>query len=91
MYLTTKGRKTGRDREIEIWFTEFGGCSYVISEKRDELIGCRISDGSRAFVSASETRRMRAGHAPWMGKKTLSSRGAFSGFRMKNMGGARDW
>ena len=36
LYLTTKGRKTGRDREIEIWFTELGGCPYVISEKSDE-------------------------------------------------------
>ena len=36
LYLTTKGRKTGQDREIEIWFTELGGRFYLISEKRDE-------------------------------------------------------
>ena len=36
LYLTTKGRKTGRDREIEIWFTELGGRFYLISEKRDD-------------------------------------------------------
>ena len=36
LYLTTKGWKTGRDREIEIWFTELEGRYYLISEKRDE-------------------------------------------------------
>jgi deazaflavin-dependent oxidoreductase (nitroreductase family) len=32
LYLTTRGRKTGRPREIEIWFTELGGRYYVIAE-----------------------------------------------------------
>src|ERR1044072_6343243 len=32
LYLTTRGRKTGRPREIEIWFTHHGGCFYVIAE-----------------------------------------------------------
>ena len=32
LYLTTRGRKTGLPREIEIWFTEFGGRYYVIAE-----------------------------------------------------------
>jgi deazaflavin-dependent oxidoreductase (nitroreductase family) len=32
LYLTTRGRKTGLPREIEIWFTELGGCYYVIAE-----------------------------------------------------------
>jgi deazaflavin-dependent oxidoreductase (nitroreductase family) len=32
LYLTTRGRKTGLAREIEIWFTELGGCYYVIAE-----------------------------------------------------------
>jgi deazaflavin-dependent oxidoreductase (nitroreductase family) len=36
LYLTTTGRKTGRPREIEIWFTERGGRYYVISEHLDE-------------------------------------------------------
>jgi deazaflavin-dependent oxidoreductase (nitroreductase family) len=32
LYLTTRGRKTGRPREIEIWFTERAGRFYVIAE-----------------------------------------------------------
>ncbi len=32
LYLTTKGRRSGRPREIEIWFTERNGRYYVIAE-----------------------------------------------------------
>ena len=32
LYLTTRGRKSGRSREIEIWFTHNGGRFYVIAE-----------------------------------------------------------
>ncbi len=32
LYLTTRGRKTGRSREIEIWFTERAGRFYIIAE-----------------------------------------------------------
>jgi len=32
LYLTTTGRKSGRPREIEIWFTERSGRYYVIAE-----------------------------------------------------------
>jgi deazaflavin-dependent oxidoreductase (nitroreductase family) len=32
LYLTTRGRKSGRGREIEIWFTERNGRFYVIAE-----------------------------------------------------------
>ena len=32
LYLTTRGRKTGKPREIEIWFTRHGGRYYVIAE-----------------------------------------------------------
>lgn len=35
LYLTTRGWKTGRDHEIEIWFVELEGCYYVIAEKYD--------------------------------------------------------
>ena len=35
LYLTTVGRRTGQDREIEIWFTELDGRYYVISEHRE--------------------------------------------------------
>jgi deazaflavin-dependent oxidoreductase (nitroreductase family) len=32
LYLTTRGRKSGASREIEIWFTERDGCFYLIAE-----------------------------------------------------------
>jgi deazaflavin-dependent oxidoreductase (nitroreductase family) len=32
LYLTTRGRKTGREREIEIWFTRHEGRYYIIAE-----------------------------------------------------------
>ena len=32
LYLTTRGRKTGLPREIEIWFTTSNGRYYVIAE-----------------------------------------------------------
>jgi deazaflavin-dependent oxidoreductase (nitroreductase family) len=32
LYLTTTGRRTGLPREIEIWFTSYKACYYVIAE-----------------------------------------------------------
>ena len=32
LYLTTRGRKSGKSREIEIWFTHHDGRFYVIAE-----------------------------------------------------------
>ena len=32
LYLTTHGRKTGRARQIEIWFTRRGRSYYLVSE-----------------------------------------------------------
>lgn len=32
LYLTTRGRRTGQPREIEIWFTELEGRYYCIAE-----------------------------------------------------------
>lgn len=36
LYLTTRGRKSGEARQIEIWFVEHGGYHYLVSEKRGE-------------------------------------------------------
>jgi len=35
LYLTTTGRRTGRPREIEIWFTQCGGRYYLVAEHRE--------------------------------------------------------
>jgi deazaflavin-dependent oxidoreductase (nitroreductase family) len=32
LYLTTTGRRTGRPREIEIWFTRLGRRHYLVAE-----------------------------------------------------------
>jgi len=32
LYLTTTGRKTGRPREIEIWYVEADGRLYILAE-----------------------------------------------------------
>ena len=32
LYLTTRGRKTGRARQIEIWFTRRGRSYYLVAE-----------------------------------------------------------
>jgi deazaflavin-dependent oxidoreductase (nitroreductase family) len=33
LYLTTTGRRTGRPREIEIWFTRHEGRYYLVAER----------------------------------------------------------
>jgi deazaflavin-dependent oxidoreductase (nitroreductase family) len=35
LYLTTVGRRSGRPREIEIWFTQHRGCYYLVAEHRE--------------------------------------------------------
>ena len=36
LYLTTKGRVSGRPREIEIWFTRYEGRYYLVAEHREK-------------------------------------------------------
>ena len=56
LYLTTTGRRSGRPREIEIWFTEREGRYYVIAEhleeahwvqnlRADPRVSVRVADG----------------------------------------------
>jgi deazaflavin-dependent oxidoreductase (nitroreductase family) len=62
LYLTTTGRRTGRPREIEIWFTERDGCYYVVAEhgeraawvqnlRANPVVGVRV--GPSAFGAAA--------------------------------------
>jgi deazaflavin-dependent oxidoreductase (nitroreductase family) len=54
LYLTTRGRRTGQPREIEIWFTQRQGRYYIIAEystshwvqniRRDPRVGIRVAD-----------------------------------------------
>ena len=36
LYLTTRGRTSGRPREIEIWFTRYEGRYYLVAEHREK-------------------------------------------------------
>jgi deazaflavin-dependent oxidoreductase (nitroreductase family) len=57
LYLITTGRRTGRPREIEIWFTARDGRHYLIAEHRerahwvrnigaDPRVGWRVGDAA---------------------------------------------
>jgi deazaflavin-dependent oxidoreductase (nitroreductase family) len=35
LYLTTKGWKTGKSHEIEIWYVELSGSYYIVAELRE--------------------------------------------------------
>ena len=33
LYLSTRGHRSGKRHEIEIWYVEHGGCCYLVAEK----------------------------------------------------------
>jgi deazaflavin-dependent oxidoreductase (nitroreductase family) len=51
LYLTTRGWRTGRQHEIEIWFVEHGGKYYIVSERGDRAHWVKniLHDRSVAF------------------------------------------
>ena len=60
LYLTTRGRRTGLPREIEIWFTRFEGRFYVIAEHRERALWVQnLRVDPRAGVRVGQ-RRFRA-------------------------------
>lgn len=60
LYLTTRGRRTGLPREIEIWFTRFEGRLYVIAEHRERARWVQnLRADPRAGVRVGQ-RRLRA-------------------------------
>lgn len=62
LYLTTRGRRTGLPREIEIWFTRFEGRFYVIAEHGERARWVQnLRADSRAGVRVGQRRfRVRA-------------------------------
>ncbi|HEY4674057.1 MAG TPA: nitroreductase/quinone reductase family protein [Nitrososphaerales archaeon] len=71
LYLTTKGRNTGKMHEIEIWFVEYDGNCYIVSElgegsnwvqniKHDTSISFRAGDkvfkGTARIMADKKTR-----------------------------------
>jgi len=64
LYLTTAGRRSGIQREIEIWFVEHAERFYVIAEHREDAnwvrnIGAdphvRVTVGGRQFPGVART------------------------------------
>jgi deazaflavin-dependent oxidoreductase (nitroreductase family) len=69
LYLTTTGRRTGRPREIEIWFTEHGGRYYLVAEHRERAQWVRnlratprvsVRVGRRSFAAQARVVDARA-------------------------------
>lgn len=55
IYVTTKGRKTGLAREIEIWFVELNGKFYILAEHFYKAHWVRnIQNDSRVRVRMGE-------------------------------------
>jgi deazaflavin-dependent oxidoreductase (nitroreductase family) len=56
LYLTTSGWKTGRQHKIEIWFVEYNGRYYIISEREDNAHWVRnIMHNSKVSFSLNDT------------------------------------
>jgi deazaflavin-dependent oxidoreductase (nitroreductase family) len=62
LYLTTRGRRTGRPREIEIWYTAHGGRYYVIAEHGERAQWVKNLKAEPA-VTVRVGRRRRAARA----------------------------
>ena len=89
LYLTTKGFKSGRDHEIEIWFTELDGNYYVIAESSSGRTGSKTSGASRGLLFASGRSASRGQRGRWTRLLTGIARGACKHFPTKDMDGAR--
>ncbi len=64
LYLTTTGHRSGRPHEIEIWYVEHQGCSYLIAEKREAAHWVRN-------IRANPTVSFRLGAATTVGLATI--------------------
>src|SRR5262245_66387631 len=69
LYLTTTGRRTGRPREIEIWFTRREGRLYLVAEHRERAQWVRnlralprvtVRVGRRTFAATARVVDARA-------------------------------
>ena len=71
LYLTTRGRRTGLPREIEIWFTRFEGRFYVIAEHSERARWVQnLRADPRAGVRVGQRRfRARARMEPGLARE----------------------
>ena len=81
LYLTTTGRRTGRPREIEIWFTRREERLYLVAEHRERAQWVqnlkvaprvRVRVGRRAFAAAARVVDAKAEPELARAVKTLS-------------------
>jgi deazaflavin-dependent oxidoreductase (nitroreductase family) len=83
LYLTTTGRRTGRPREIEIWFTRRASRLYLVAEHRQRAQWVRnlralprvtVRLGRRTFAATARVVDARAEPALVRAVKTLSEK-----------------
>ena len=74
VYVTTTGNKTGLPRTIEIWFTSWNGCIYILAEHgraakwvMNILADARVQVklGDRAFVATARVLDETADAEAW--------------------------
>src|SRR5690606_40402263 len=56
LYLTTIGRKTGNPHEIEIWFVEYEGNYYLVSEYPDRSDWVKNIDRKSTRLNSSHVK-----------------------------------
>ena len=83
LYLTTTGRRTGRPREIEIWFTRRAGRLYLVAGHRERAQWVRnlralprvtVRLGRRTFAATARVVDARAEPALTGAVKSLSEK-----------------
>ena len=83
LYLTTTGRRTGRPREIEIWFTRRDDRLYLVAEHRERAQWVRnlralprvnVRVGKRSFPAMARVIDARSEHELARAVKALSER-----------------
>jgi len=68
VYLTTKGRKSGKDHEVELWFALSNGKIYLSHEGK-------YTDWIRNLLKNHDV-RMKIGHETLSGRASIAPRGS---------------
>jgi len=81
LYLTTRGRKTGLPRQIEIWFVESDGLFYILAEhfERTQWVRniarnprVRVRLGDREFPATARALEQERDREAWERVQTLA-------------------
>lgn len=93
-YLTTKGRRTGREHTIEIWFVLVGSTLYMLSGGRDKADWVRnIQRDAAVAVRIKETRLRGIGRVVSEGSEedAQARQLVFSKYTVRSNEDLRDW